>query len=49
MLNEQNQRQKRDHQLAYKQMLDQQVEVKSAFRMYGNMSSIEKAMNKHDM
>lgn len=30
-------------------MLDQQVEVKSQFRMYGNMSSIEKAMNKHDM
>jgi hypothetical protein len=25
------------------------VEVKSQFKMYGNMSSIEKAMNKHDM
>ena len=30
-------------------MLDQQMEVKSNFKMYGNMSSIEKALNKNDL
>lgn len=30
-------------------MLDQQVEVKNRFKMYGNMSSIEKSINKGDL
>ena len=30
-------------------MLDQQLEVKNRFKMYGNMSSIEKAMNKGEL
>ena len=36
-------------QQRYKDMLDQQMEVKSNFKMYGNMSSIEKALNKTDL
>jgi hypothetical protein len=30
-------------------MLDQQLEVKDGFKMYGNMSSVEKALNKNDL
>lgn len=30
-------------------MLDQQLQVKNQFKMYGNMSSIEKALNKNDL
>jgi hypothetical protein len=30
-------------------MLDQQLEVKDNFKMYGNMSSVEKALNKNDL
>ena len=30
-------------------MLNQQLQVKNAFKMYGNMSSVEKAMNKDEM
>lgn len=40
---------KRDMQLKYKDMLDKQLEVKNQFKMYGNMSSIEKALNKNDL
>lgn len=36
-------------QQRYKDMLDQQLEVKSNFKMYGNMSSVEKALNKNDL
>lgn len=36
-------------QQRYKDMLDQQLEVKQNFKMYGNMSSIEKALNKNDL
>lgn len=30
-------------------MLDQQMAIKGQFQMYGNMSSVEKAMNKADL
>lgn len=40
---------KRDMQLKYKDMLDKQLEVRNQFKMYGNMSSIEKALNKNDL
>jgi len=30
-------------------MLDQQIDIKNQFKMYGNMTSIEKALNKDDM
>ena len=30
-------------------MLDRQLEVRNQFKMYGNMSSIEKALNKNDL
>jgi hypothetical protein len=36
-------------QQRYKDMLDQQLEVKDGFKMYGNMSSVEKALNKNDL
>jgi hypothetical protein len=36
-------------QLRYKDMLDQQLEVKDGFKMEGNMSSVEKALNKNDL
>ena len=36
-------------QQRYKDMLDQQMEVKDGFKMYGNMSSVEKALNKNDL
>lgn len=40
---------RKKNQLNYRQMLDQQVNVKNAMKMYGNMSSVEKAMNRHDL
>lgn len=40
---------KKAMQLRYKDMLDQQLEVKDSFKMYGNMSSVEKALNKNDL
>ena len=40
---------KRQLQLQYKDMLDRQMEVQNQFKMYGNMSSIEKALNKSDL
>lgn len=33
----------------YKDMLDQQLEVRNHYKMYGNMSSHEKALNKNDL
>ena len=41
--------QKRNNQQQYKDMLDQQLEVKNQFKMYGNMSSVEKNINKVDL
>lgn len=49
LLNEEKAKERRDNQLAYKQMLDQQVDIKNKFKMYGNMSSIEKSLNKGDL
>lgn len=40
---------KRDMQNKYKDMLDRQLEVRDQFKMYGNMSSIEKSLNKNDL
>ena len=36
-------------QLKYREMLDQQLQQKNQFKMYGNMSSVEKALNKNDL
>ena len=33
----------------YKQLLDEQIQVKNHFKMYGNMTSVEKGMNKQDL
>ena len=33
----------------YKKMLDQQINVKNQFKMYGNMSSVEKALNRPEL
>mmetsp|Transcript_726 Transcript_726/g.903 ORF Transcript_726/g.903 Transcript_726/m.903 type:complete len:87 (+) Transcript_726:987-1247(+) len=40
---------KKAMQLKYKEMLDQQRQVKDQFMMYGNMSSVEKALNKNEL
>ena len=40
---------KREMQNKYKDMLDRQLEVRGQFKMYGNMSSIEKSLNKNDL
>lgn len=40
---------KKKNAMNYKQMLDQQVNLKNQFKMYGNMSSVEKAMNRGEL
>jgi len=40
---------KKVNQQKYKDMLDQQLEINNQFKMYGNMTSVEKAMNRHDL
>ena len=40
---------KKDAQQRYRDILDQQMAIKDHFKMYGNMTSVEKAMNKQDL
>ena len=40
---------RKKNQANYKKMLDQQVNVKNQFKMYGNMTSVEKALNRPDL
>jgi hypothetical protein len=35
--------------LSYKEMLDNQINVRNQLRLYGNMTSVEKQMNKQDL
>lgn len=48
-MNEYEQFAKKKNMQNYKDMLDQQVNLKNQFKMYGNMSSMEKAINRHDL
>lgn len=33
----------------YRKMLDQQINVKNQFKMYGNMTNVEKALNRNEL
>ena len=33
----------------YKKMLDEQINIKNQFKMYGNMTSVEKALNRPEL
>jgi hypothetical protein len=48
-MNEYEQFAKKKTKQNYKDMLDQQVNLKNQFKMYGNMSSMEKAMNRAEL
>jgi hypothetical protein len=33
----------------YRKMLDQQINIRNQFKMYGNMTSVEKALNRPEL
>ncbi len=35
--------------MTYKEMLDQQINVQKQLKLYGNMTNVEKQMNKEDL
>lgn len=40
---------KKQQQLSYKEMLDQQNQLRNKMRMHGNMTGVEKQLNKDDL
>ena len=49
MIYDEEMQKKKDQQMKYKQMLDEQKSIKDTMKMYGNMTSEEKRMNKEDL
>ena len=44
-----NRQEKREKQAKYKEMLDNQMQFNSHLKLYGNMTNVEKKMNKDDL
>ena len=40
---------KKEKQAKYKEILDNQMQLSNQLRMYGNMTNVEKKMNKEDL
>lgn len=49
MIEEEEAQKRRDQQLKYREMLDQQTSLRKQMRMHGNMTGVEKQMNKDDL
>ena len=49
MMDEQQKELKAQQVAAYKEQLDSQVRIKNAYRAAGNMTGVEKALNRDDM
>eukprot|EP00347_Sterkiella_histriomuscorum_P002848 403366567 len=49
MIEEEQMMKRKQQQLAYKDMLDQQTQLRQQMRMHGNMTGVEKQLNKDDL